>query len=370
MVLDAGSRLLVSRRELHDLRVAPDPDAPAARPLADSEARLAIEQFALTANNITYAAFGDSMSYWQFFPCDDAAWGCVPVWGYAAVSESRAEGIEAGRRVFGFLPMGTHLVVRPTPAGGGFVDGAAHRQALPAVYNQYASAAPDSAAGDAIQAVLRPLFMTGFLIDDFLADNGFFGARQVLLSSASSKTAYATAFCLARRDSRPRVVGLTSDANLEFTRSLGCYDEVLTYDGLAATDATVPAVYVDFAGSASVRRSVHGHFADALTHSCAVGSTHWDARGSARELPGPRPEFFFAPAQIKKRRSPPPEGWGASGLQQRTAEAWQAFTARVGAAASPWLALRREHGITAVEAAYRRLLDGKADPREGLMLSL
>ena len=44
--------------------------------------RLAIVSFALTANNITYAAFGDAMNYWQFFPVpgdDGAAWGCIPV---------------------------------------------------------------------------------------------------------------------------------------------------------------------------------------------------------------------------------------------------------------------------------------------------
>ena len=47
--------------------------------LADGEVRLRIDAFALTSNNITYAAFGDAMNYWGFFPTGDAATGCIPV---------------------------------------------------------------------------------------------------------------------------------------------------------------------------------------------------------------------------------------------------------------------------------------------------
>ena len=52
---------------------------------------------------------------------------------------------------------------------------------------------------ESAQALLRPLFITSWLIDDFLADNNFFGADTMLLSSASSKTAYGTAFQLRQR---------------------------------------------------------------------------------------------------------------------------------------------------------------------------
>lgn len=375
MVQDAGSRLLVAKGRLSDVRVAPDVDAPAQRSLAEGEARLAVDRFALTANNITYAAFGEAMQYWQFFPTGDAAWGCVPVWGFATVVESRAAGVPVGERVYGFLPMGTHLVVQPASVrAGGFVDGAAHRQALAAVYNQYVFCSADPAyqpAREGHQAVLKPLFTTAFLIDDLLAEQSFHDAGQVLLSSASSKTAYATAFCLARRAVRPRLVGLTSPANEAFTRSLGCYDEVLTYDALPSLPRDVPAVYVDFAGNQALRRQVHEHFGDALRHSSAVGGTHWTALGGGGpRLPGPKPELFFAPARIRLRRAPPPEGWGADGLALRLAEAWQAFIDRVDGANPPWLVVRSQRGATAVEAAYRRMLDGQGDARDGLMLGL
>ena len=373
----AAWRFQVSRTNLRETRFVPDPDAPDARPLAEGEARLRIDRFALTSNNITYAAFGEAMKYWSFFPSGDAAWGCIPVWGFAEVVESRAEGVEPGERCYGYWPMGNYLIVQPVRVNaGGFTDGAPHRQDLAAVYNQMLRCRTDpgyQAALEAEQALLRPLFITSFLIDDFLADNGFFGACQILLSSASSKTAYGTAFCLSRRRGQPgapRIVGLTSPGNLAFTRSLGCYDEVRTYEELPTLAAEVPSVYVDFAGSAGLRRSIHTHFAESVAYSCSVGGTHWDELGSGGGLPGPRPTLFFAPAQIKKRAAPPPEGWGGTGLQQRIAEAWTAFMRRVSDPAAPWLRVSQGRGPEAVRAALLTLLDGQGDPRDGCMLSL
>ena len=42
----------------------------------------------------------------------------------------------------------------------------------------------------------RPLFFTSFMLADQLEDNDWFGAEVLVLSSASSKTAYGTAFLL------------------------------------------------------------------------------------------------------------------------------------------------------------------------------
>jgi len=341
--------------------------------LADGAVRLRIDAFALTSNNITYAAFGDAMNYWGFFPTPDAATGCIPVWGFADVVESRCQGVAAGERFYGYFPIASDVVLYParvTPAG--FFDGAAHRRELHAVYNQYLRCATDPgyvATREAEQALLRPLFMTSFLIDDFLADNGFFGARAVVLSSASSKTAYGTAFCLAQRRGQAdavKVIGLTSTANLAFTRGLGCYDEVLTYDDVGTLPADVPTVYVDFSGSVAVRAGVHQHFGDALTYSCSVGGTHWEALGGGKGLPGPRPVLFFAPAQIKKRNL----DWGAAGLQERMASAWSAFMRPVTDASNPWLRVVRGRGRAAVEATYAALLAGSMNPVEGHVLSL
>ena len=377
MTTSTGQRLFIARNDLQRVQFQPDPDAPAARHLAEGEARLAIDRFALTANNITYAAFGETMKYWQFFPAADAAWGCLPVWGFATVSESRAAGVAVGRRVWGYYPAGSYLVLQPVKVReGSFADGAPHRQDLAAVYQQYVFCDKDpgwQARLEGLQAVLRPLFVTSFLIDDFLADNAFFGAQQLLLSSASSKTAYGTAFCLALRrgaPSAPRVVGLTSPTNMAFTQALGCYDAVRDYGDVTALDPAIPTVFVDFAGNAALRHSVHEHFGEALKYSSSIGGTHVSALGSGRGLKGPQPTLFFAPAQIKKRSAPAPEGWGRDLLEQRIATAWNAFIARVERTGDPWVQIVDQQGPAATEAAYRALLDGRAVAREGLMLSL
>lgn len=374
--LDEPVRLLVHRQNLRNTCIAADPDAQ--RPLAEGQARLRIDSFALTANNVTYAAFGEAMKYWSFFPTGSANLGCIPVWGYATVVESASLGVAAGQRCFGFWPMGSHLVVQPQRVDArGFVDGSSHRSALPTPYNRVQFCGPDSerhALHDARQALLRPLFTTAFLIDDFLAEHGFFGAQQVLLSSASSKTAYGTALCIAGRRGEPQavsVVGLTASSNLAFTRSLGCYHQVLPYEDLQALDPRVPTVYIDLSGSAAQRRAVHEHFAGTLSYSCAVGGTHWDALGSDLGLPGPRPTAFFAPGQLRKRSGPPPQGWWPEGFQQRIQAAWSRLMAAMDACdGSPWLEVRQGHGADAVREVYLALIEGRADPRAGHMLSM
>lgn len=360
--------LIVQRNQLRETRFIDD--AAALAPLDDGAVRLHIDAFALTSNNITYAAFGDAMKYWNFFPSGLDGWGRIPVWGFANVTESRCEGVAVGERFYGYFPMSSHLVVRPDRVReSGFVDGAEHRQGLAAVYNQYTRCSTDpaySADHEAQQALLRPLFMTSFLIDDFLADEGFFGARAVIMSSASSKTAYGTAFCLAQRQNGVRIIGLTSPGNVAFTENLGCYDQVLSYDALPSLDATQRTVYVDFSGSAPVRLAVHAHFNEQLAYSCAVGGTHWEQRGSGKGLPGPAPVLFFAPSRSQKRIA----DWGGAGLQQRTAQAWQAFMKPVTDAQQPWLQVVRGAGQADVLSTYLALLDNKVPASEGHMLSL
>jgi len=296
------------------------------------------------------------------------------VWGYAEVSASAADGVPPGDRFYGYFPMASEVSLRPVRVGAaGFIDGAAHRRELPAAYNQYTRCRGDDAGHrpevEAATALLRPLFITSFLIDDFLADHGFFGAGTVLLSSASSKTAYGSAFFLAQRRGAgpaPRVVGLSAARNLAFAQGLGCYDAVLDYAALDTLPATEPTVYVDMSGSAALRGRVHAHFGAQLRYSCSVGGTHWDELGGAKGLPGPRPVLFFAPAQVEKRAA----DWGAGELQRRIEAAWQAALARVTDPRRPWLEVVRGRGPAEVEAAYRSLLDGSADARRGWFLSL
>ena len=238
------------------------------------------------------------------------------MWGFATVCESGVEGVQVGRRVWGYRPAGTHLVVQPVRVGpAGFVDGAAHRQDLAAVYNQILFCDADAGwtpDGEGLQAVLRPLFMTAWLLDDFLAEQGFFGARQVLLSSASSKTAQATAHGLSQRRTQagsPRVVGLTAPRHAGFMQGLGCHDEVIPYGQLEGLDPAVPTLYVDFAGDAALRLRVHAHWGGRLMYSSSIGGTHWSELGS-----GKGPARAASGAVLRARAGQGPQRRAARGL--------------------------------------------------------
>jgi hypothetical protein len=359
-----NTTLLVRKTALGESRLVTQDDAP----LAQGQIRVAVDAFALTSNNITYAAFGDAMNYWQFFPTREEGWGIVPVWGFASVVQSLHPGVAVGERLWGYWPMASTAVLQPERLNEqGWRDAAPHRAELHAVYNQYTRCSLDpfyTPESEAQQALLRPLFITSWLIDDFMADNGFFGARRLLLSSASSKTAYGTAFQLAQRQGI-EVVGLTSPSNRAFCESLGCYSRVLAYEALGELPAGEPCVYVDFAGNAALRQEIHARLSD-LRYSCSVGGTHVEQLGGARDLPGPRPTLFFAPAQIRKRQGE----WGVQALNERLVTAWHAFRGRVSDPAAPWLAVQHHRGPQEVSAAYALVLAGRGDPRLGHMLSL
>lgn len=348
-----GWDFLVGRTDLRQTRV--DAAPPAA--LAEGDIRLKVESFALTANNITYAVFGERMGYWKFYPAPEG-WGRTPVWGYAVVEASNHPEIKVGQRFFGYVPMSTHMTATPRKTAGGFFEASPWRADLAAPYNQYRAVAGVEAHEDQ-QSLLYPLFMTAFLIDDMLEDNGFHGAKSVVLSSASSKTAIGLAHLLHKRGA-VQVVGLTSPGNAEFVESLGCYDQVIPYAGLGGAAIEGPVVYVDFAGNAGVRTAVRLRFGEALVYDCVVGGTHWEAESaSLADLPGAKPAFFFAPDRITKRR----QDWGPGGLEARFAQAWPVFVEH----AARWMHVERRGGPEAVAKTWIEVLDATASPDQGFI---
>jgi hypothetical protein len=361
--MTANADLLVNRKTLSETRIV---EAPLAA-LADGEALLRVDGFSLTANNVTYAALGDMLKYWDFFPAPGGSdgFGRVPVWGFATVMESRADGVAPGQRVYGYLPMSNTFKLTPGPAKhGAFSETAQHRAGLAPIYNRYILNDTDpyyTKDTEALQMLYRPLHGTSFLIDDFLAENDFFGARQVVFSSASAKTAFAAAQIVKARNT-VKVVGLTSPGNMEFVRGLGFYDEVLDYAALATMDAATPTVFVDIAGDSGVRAAIHNHFQNALTYSCAVGATHWMQGGGGGDLPGPRPQMFFAPGIIQKRVAE----LGPAVFQERAVTAWRAFLPTAKAVTNV------VEGRTLEDAAraFTSLVTGKSDAKSGHVIRL
>ncbi len=318
------------------------------------EALLRIDSFALTANNMTYAAHGVDMAYWGFFPAAEG-FGIVPVWGFATVVESHAEGIVAGDRFYGYWPMASHALVTPVKVSPrGFTDGAAHRSKLPPVYNGYV-AASDAFGPEAIQSLFRPLYTTSFVLDAMLSASP---ATTLVLTSASSKTALGLAQAARGRQ---RIIGLTAPANRDFVAATGYYDAIIDYaDAAALASEAGPVALIDFSGNGSVRHAVHTALGDRLIESHVVGDTHWDA-ANRNDLPGVTPRLFFAPSVIVERMAE----WGQAGFEARLAAAWSSFIASTG-----WLQVETGAGSEAVAAAWQALAAGQIDPAKGVVLSV
>lgn len=334
-----------------------DSDAPE---LAEGQVLLAVEKYALTANNITYAVVGDGFGYWNFFPTGDDQWGIVPVWGFARVVASEHDDIAVGERVYGYLPMASHLLVTPANVqDGGFIDGAAHRQGLAIIYNQYHRLGTGEGPHEAERAIFQPLFTTSFLIEHFMRAHDWFGAEVLVMTSASSKTSLGLAMVAKNLSPAIRRLGLTSAGNRAFVEQTGLYDEVLAYDDLASADADRPTVSVDFAGNGQLLADIHAHWGGSLKFSSLVGATHVEQRGGGQDLPGPKPELFFAPTAAESLM----KEIGPAQFRARVDEQFAAFVK----GASAYLTIEDIAGQDALQSAYLAMLANEIAPSRGLI---
>jgi len=341
----------------HRLAEAPSP------PLEPGQILLAVEKFALTANNISYALAGDRLGYWDYFPSGEPLWGRLPAFGFLEVVQSRCDAVSVGERFYGYVPMASHVVMRPTRVGERtFIDAYDRRAALHEAYNTYYRWDEARGGRPDLFPALNPLFMTSWLYFDYLAEKGYFGAEQVILLGASSKTGLALAHFLSGAAMGRRVcVGVTSARNRAFVQQTGCFDRVLSYDEVDGV-IDLPSVVVDFSGDGEVVGRVHARLGGQIVLSSRIGQTHWDADRAPRDLPGPKPAFFFAPGHVQ-------EGvaiWGEQAFHDRADQAWLSFLA----AAETWFEVQRGEGAAALAEVYDALVAGVVDPSRAHILSL
>lgn len=350
-------------------RVAGTNSDSAKESLGEGRLRVGIERFAFTANNITYAVTGDRIGYWQFFPpggdnADD--WGVIPVWGFAEVLESRVDDVPVGERLFGYFPPATTLDMTPTRVTAArLIDGSAHRAELPPAYNSYSrvNAEPgyDRATDDA-RMLLWPLFITSFCLWDSIKDRDWYGAQQVVIVSASSKTSIGLAYALHADAAAPPTVAVTSDRNLDFVKKLSLYQHGVTYDSLSDIDAAIPAVIVDMSGSRDILGRLHMHLGDNMKRCINVGLTHWDDKKTGDSVITERSEFFFAPAHIQKRV----QDWGPDGFAQKSS----GFMQQTAEKSRDWLTFRRIDGLGGLAEIYDEVCNGRVPADQGLIVEL
>jgi len=361
------TELQTLKTNLHQTRIVSRNSAE----MHEGEILLKIEKFSFTANNVTYGVAGDTIGYWQFFPASEnvnGEWGCIPMWGFAKVVISNNKEIEEGERVFGYFPPAKELAINPIKISSqAFMDGKEHRKELPPVYNNYVRLNGEEnydASMDNIRALLFPLHITAFCLCDALEEKSYEGASQIIIVSASSKTAIGLAQGLADTKDAPKVVGLTSKNNAKFVESLGCYDEVISYDDLENVSNDL-SVMVDMSGNQSILSTVQESLGDKMLKCITVGMTHWDKAGTAEEALvqaelQERTEFFFAPAHIQKRNN----DWGKEGYNERTSIFMNARATQ----SLEWMQIKEVSGLDNFTQTYEEIVSGNINPNEGIIV--
>lgn len=357
------TELWVERGNLRQTRVVEKTQDP----LEDGQIRVAIDKMGLTANNVSYAISGDMIGYWKYFPAENE-WGKVPGWAMVDVIESKSEAIAAGERLWGFFPMASQVVLTPRKvAEDFFIDDTPHRRELPALYNLYRRTQGEPDFMHALEderCLLFPLFATSYVLYDYLIDNAFFGAEQIIVGSVSSKTGFGLAHLL-KNDPQvsQKIVGLTSAGNVDFVESLGCCDQIVTYGNEEAIDAGQRAAWVDMSGDGPLTDTLHHLLGENMVESCIVGATHWESeRKRGKDLPGAKPTFFFAPTHIAKRDAE----WGQGEMWRRASVA----SAGIAKSISDQIAVERVSGVEDVAQIWRDMLDNKVSPNRGIMISV
>ncbi|MEM6700606.1 MAG: DUF2855 family protein, partial [Bacteroidota bacterium] len=345
------------------------PDA--ALSIEGGEILVKIKQFAYTANNITYAILGDMMNYWQFFPAvgeESENWGVIPVWGFAEIVTSNVEELAVGERLFGYFPPASYLKMRPVGVKEKrFVDGTKHRAALPAGYNVYSRVNHEKgydSAFDKERMLLYPLHLTSYFIWDLLQEQNWYGAKQIIVLSASSKTSTGLGYALQADDAAPTTLGITSTRNLSTVQALNIYDECMTYEDIAQLDANIPIVIVDMSGNAKILLALHQRLGDQMKFTLNVGLTHW-MNASTKPPKGiiqERSQLFFAPAQIQKRI----KEWGMDEYNRKT----NTFLATAAAKTKSWLTFKTINGLEELAAIHPAVCEGKISAQEGLIVEM
>ncbi len=324
-----------------------------------------IDKYAFTANNMTYAVLGDRLKYWNFFPSSDTSLGIIPVWGFAEVIESKHSEIAVGERYYGYFPMNDYLRVVPGKINAfGFADTLPHRQEMATIYNYYNRIVADptySAAVEDFIPILKPLFVTSFLNYYFLEGEGFFGAKQILLTSASSKTALGLAFMLkqVQENFKYQIVALTSASNVDFVEKTGYYDEVLSYQNLENLKKEDTLV-IDFAGNAPRLQSLAAYLGDALRFISLVGIADWQASKDFKDIPNSA--LFFAPSEAKKKYNE----WGIAVTNQKVAEALFVFIEEM----KKFIDIHHLTEAAQVSEVYQQMISGSLDPSKGYIVKL
>jgi hypothetical protein len=327
-----------------------------------NEILLRIERFGFTSNNITYVALGKKFQYFDFFPVGHEE-ANPPVWGVGTVVVSHCSSVNVGERIYGYFPMAKYVHLTPISIRPSHFY--VSRPQLPAdraVYHQYFRSQhdPDYASSqEDHMMIFRPLWGTSFFLDDFLQFEKYYGVKTIVVSSASSKTAYC--FALLLKGKGNHVIGLTSKGNVPFVHSLQLYDKVVSYDELDHLPLNEKILYIDVAGNPSLDNRIFARMGDHIVKRVSVGMSHFDgSTATFGDQVRKKSVNFFAPDWIKKRFE-----ISKGDVVERRVRAWQELLEY----AKQCVHLDYVVGPEGIKKVYLDMLKGKAKPDSGFILS-
>ena len=257
--------------------------------------------------------------------------------------------------------MSRYLKVIPKKGNDfGFVDDSNHRRKLPPVYNHYSKIIKYAGESLEYHPLIKPLFLTSFLNYFFLQDEKFFDCDQIILTSASSKTALSLAFLLSKYKSKvkKKIIAITSEKNMQFVSEIKFYDTVLSYDNAEENLKISKSVIVDFAGNSDYLKKLSDHLGEGLKHVSLIGLADWSSKTNFKSIPNSK--FFFAPNHAEKR-------YREMGVKRTTMladELLKEFIIKV----KNYIKLEYCNDPKDIHKLYLKSLKGKIDPRKGYMV--
>ncbi|KAG2154153.1 uncharacterized protein EDB93DRAFT_1132941 [Suillus bovinus] len=364
---------------------------------------LEVDRFGFSTNNMTYQALGEALHfrYFEFHHAPEAegasskTHGVTPVWGFGTIIKSTHPKVHTGERVYGYFAPARYLLLSVSPDVNkyAFFVPRPHLPPDRRPYNQITRCAADplydpSPTAEDLTMLYRPLFWTSFWCEDWLNSSNYKGgSTHILISSASSKTAFCLAYLIRRRNSLQgsptrRVIGLTSTKNLAFTKSLGLYDHTFDYVSFDTSLGNLPRghwIYVDVAGNDALNARVRDHFracGDSELATCiALGLTNisastiepssasWGSDSDVSQGIDPKLEHFFMPEWLSIRK----QQLSVSAIAQMQKEAWTMLMSDCGT----WsVTLRRIYGPDQVKAAYEEIVRRGLVPEDAFVWSL
>ena len=246
-----------------------------------------------------------------------------------------------------------------------FFEGAQHRNSLPMGYNLYRRVSNEpnyNSSLDKERSLLFPLYLTSFCLWDYLKDKDWYGAQQILVLSASSKTSIGLGYALKDDPEAPTAIGVTSNRNEDTLNNLAIWDKIITYKNIAAIDNKTPTVIVDMSGNGELLKILSDHLRDQLKFTLKVGLTHWGKAAPPAGGKDTKSTFFFAPSHIEKRF----RDWGPAEFDKKT----NGFLMSAAKRTRAWLDFNELNGLEALAAVHIEVCNGTRSPKEGIIIKM